>query len=225
MPEIHPRRIESLRDLICFPVAYNAVGLALLAALYTASPGQAPETETSNIVLYTGVLMTHWSLAYVVARRIGKEGVIELIRPKKRTNWPAAALVFAALNALFTSYIYLGVRAGRIPLMASTGIIQTIFYLVLIPLTAGVVEEILWRGYFIERLLASGRTEPKAILLSSVSFAFIHGFFLMDKILITALFGVIAGLYYVRERNLLVIMATHVVVDVIAFSLPFYLRA
>jgi len=47
----------------------------------------------------------------------------------------------------------------------------------------------------------------------------------MDKILITALFGVIAGLYYVRERNLLVIMATHVVVDVIAFSLPFYLRA
>lgn len=224
MPENSSRRIESLRDLIYFPVAYNAVGLALLAALYAASPEHAPETETFNTVLYSGVLMTHWCLAYIVTRRIGKEGVSELIRPKKRTNWPAATLVFAALNALFASYIYLGLRTGRIPPMAGPSIPQTIFYLVLNPLTAGVVEEIIWRGYLIERLLASGRTEPKAILLSSVSFAFIHGFFLIDKVLIATLFGVIAGLYYVRERNLPVLMATHVVVDVIAFSLPFYFR-
>jgi len=73
-----------------------------------------------------------------------------------------------------------------------------------------------------EGLLASGRTEHKAILLSSVSFAVIHGFFLVDKIIVTTLFGAIAGLYYVRERNLPVLMATHVALDVIAFSLPFY---
>jgi membrane protease YdiL (CAAX protease family) len=71
-----------------------------------------------------------------------------------------------------------------------------------------------------EGLLASGRTEHKAILLSSVSFAVIHGFFLVDKIIVTILFGAIAGLYYVRERNLPVLLATHVALDVITFSPP-----
>jgi membrane protease YdiL (CAAX protease family) len=225
MSEKSSRRVGSFRDLIYFPVAYNAVGLVLLAALYVASPGHSPGAETLNVVLYTGVLITHWTLAYIVARRIGAEGVRELIRPKKRVNWLAAALVFAALNALFTSYIVLGLRTGRIPLMVGPSIPQAIFYLVVNPLTAGVVEELVWRGYLIEGLLASGRTEPKAFLLSSISFAFIHGFFLVDKIVVTTLFGIIAGLYYVRERNLPVLMATHVALDVIAFSLPFYFRA
>jgi len=225
MSENSSRRIGSLRDLIYFPVVYNAVGLALLAALYATSPGHSPGAETLNAVLYTGVLITHWTLAYIVTRRIGAEGVRELIRPKKRTNWSAAALVFAALNALFTSYIVLGLRTGRIPPMAGPSIPQTIFYLVVNPLTAGVVEELIWRGYLIEGLLASGRTEPKAILLSSVSFALIHGFFLVDKITVTTLFGAIAGLYYVRERNLPVLMASHVALDMIAFSLLFYFRA
>jgi membrane protease YdiL (CAAX protease family) len=222
MPE-SSRRTGSLRDLIYFPAAYNAVGLALIAALYAASPGHTPESETLNAVLYTGVLVTHWIIAIIVTRRIGVEGVRELIRPKKRTSWQAAALVFAALNALFTTYIVLGLRTGRIPTMAGPSVPQAMFYLVVNPLTAGVVEELVWRGHLIEGLLATGRTEARAILLSSVSFAFIHGFFLVDKLLVTTIFGAIAGLYYVRERNLTVLIATHITLDVIAFSLPFYL--
>jgi membrane protease YdiL (CAAX protease family) len=223
MSENSSRRTGSLRDLIYFPVAYNAVGLVLLAALYATSLGHAPDAETLNAVLYTGVLVTHWTIAIIVTRRIGLEGVKELIWPKKRTSWPAAVLIFAALNALFTAYIVLGLRTGRIPTMAGPSIPQVVFYLVVNPLTAGFVEELVWRGHLIEGLLASGRTETKSILLSSVSFAFIHGFFLVDKIIVTTIFGAIAGLYYIRERNLPVLIATHVTLDVIAFSLPFYL--
>jgi membrane protease YdiL (CAAX protease family) len=103
--------------------------------------------------------------------------------------------------------------------MAGPSIPQAVFYLVVNPFTAGVVEELVWRGYLIEGLLATGRTETRAILLSSVSFAFIHGFVLVDKLLVTTIFGAIAGLYYVRERNLPVLMATHIALDVIAFYL------
>jgi len=56
---------------------------------------------------------------------------------------------------------------------------------------------------------------------ASVSFAFIRGFFLPDKLAVTFLFGVIAGAYYYSERNLPVLMAFHVVLDMIAFCLPF----
>jgi len=107
------------------------------------------------------------------------------------------ALVFAALNTLFTSYIVLGLRTGRIPSMAGPSTPQAVFYLAVNPLTAGVVEELVWRGYLIGGLFATGRTETRAILLSSVSFASVHGFFLIDKLLVTTIIGAIAGLYYV----------------------------
>jgi len=51
--------------------------------------------------------------------------------------------------------------------------------------------------------------------------AFIHGFLIPDKLVVTFLFGTIAGGHYVRERNLPVLIASHVVLDVIAFWLPF----
>jgi membrane protease YdiL (CAAX protease family) len=95
------------------------------------------------------------------------------------------------------------------------------FFLVVCPLTAGFVEELIWRGYFLERLLSAGRGRWRAIALSSVSFAFIHGFFLPLKLAVTFLFGVIAGAYYHSERNLPVLMASHVALEVIAFGLPF----
>jgi membrane protease YdiL (CAAX protease family) len=45
------------------------------------------------------------------------------------------------------------------------------------------------------------------------------GVFLPDKLLLAFLIGIIAGSYYVRERNLLPLMITHFVADVWTFGL------
>jgi len=111
------------------------------------------------------------------------------------------------------------------PTVGKSDLPRLIFYLMLSPVTAGFVEELIWRGYFIEKLIATGKTKWRAIILSSISFAFIHGFLALDKLAVTFLFGIIAGAYYVSERNLLVLMGSHVVLDVIAFGLPFFVHA
>lgn len=216
------REDKSLRELIYFPAIYNMVGLPLLGALYATSPSHSVKPETLNTVLYMGVFATQWSLAYMVVRRLGIGAVKELIAPKKKLRWPPSILVFASLNALFTAYIALGLRYGRIPPWGDLNPLQAVFFLVLNPFTARFVEELIWRGYFIEKLQAAGKTKWRAIVYSSISFAFIHGFFVPDKLAVTFLFGVIAAAYYYSERNIPVLMASHVVLDVIAFGLPFW---
>jgi len=103
--------------------------------------------------------------------------------------------------------------------MGDLNAFHILFYLAINPITAGFVEELIWRGYFIEKLLATGRSELKSIVYSSISFAFIHGFIVLDKLVVTFLFGLIAGAYYVKERNIPVLIAAAIVVDVIAFAL------
>ena len=218
-------RDNSLRDLIYFPVVFNVVGLLAIGLLYALSPRHPVETETLNTVLYLGVFITQWSLACVIIRRLGIRGVRELIVPKKELRWPPSILVFISLNTLFTVYMVLGLKYSCIPPWGKFNLPRLIFYLMLSPVTAGFVEELIWRGYFIEKLIATGKTKWRAIILSSISFAFIHGFLVLDKLAVTFLFGIIAGVYYVSERNLLVLMGSHVVLDVIAFGLPFFVHA
>jgi len=215
-------RTESLRDLIYFPIIYNVAGLLAIGILYTVSPRILVEPDALNTVLYLVVFITHWLLVYFVGGRIGMHGVKELIVPKKKLRWPPSLLVFISLSVLFTTYMVLGLTYGRIPAWGSLNFLQITFFFGLAPLTAGFVEELIWRGYFMKKLLAMGKTESKAVILSSISFAFIHGFFVFDKLIVTFLFGIIAGTYYVRERNLPVLMASHVITDIVAFALPFF---
>jgi len=213
---------RSLRDLIYFPVVYNVVGLIIVGMLFAVSPEHFVAPEILNAALYLGVVVTHWSLFYVIARRSGKEGIKKIIVPKRKFRWLPSLLAFVSLNVLFTAYMILALAYGRIPPWGKPDLPQLVFYLALNPITAGFVEELIWRGYFIEKLLAMGKTEWKAIIYSSVSFAFIHGIFIPDKVAVTFLFGLIAGAYYVRERNLPVLMVSHVVLDVIAFALSMF---
>jgi len=213
---------RSLRDLIYFPVVYNVVGLIIVGMLYAVSPERFVAPEILNAALYLGVVTTHWSIFYVIARRLRREGIKDLVVPKKKFRWLPSILAFVSLNVLFTTYMILALAYSRIPPWGKPDLPQLVFYIALNPITAGFVEELIWRGYFIEKLLAMGKTGWKAIIYSSISFAFIHGFTIPDKLAVTFLFGLIAGAYYVRERNLPVLIVSHVVLDVIAFSLSMF---
>lgn len=222
MAEAARKKDRSLRDLIYFPVVYNVVGLVSVLLLFAFSPEHSAAQDTLNAVLYSGVVAVHWSLFYVIVRRLGIEGVKKLVRPHKRIRWFPSILVFASLNLLFIGYMVLAIAYGRIPPWGSVDALQILFYIVLNPITAGLVEELIWRGYFIEKQLEAGKTRWRAIIYSSVSFALIHGIILVDKLIVTFTWGIIAGAYYVKERNIPVLMATHTVIDVIAFWMSLF---
>jgi len=212
----------SLRDLVYFPIIFNLVSMITVGALYAFSPEHFVNQELLNTVLYLEVFIIEWSIGYIVIRKLGINGVKRLIIPKKKLRWLPSILVCVSLNLLFTIYMVLALVFGRIQPWGDLNFFQIFFFIVLTPLTAGFVEELIWRGYFVEKLLAMNKSEWKAVVYSSVSFAFIHGVILVDKLIVTFLFGIIAGLYYVKERNLPVLIVSHVILDVIAFSLSVY---
>lgn len=125
-----------------------------------------------------------------MVKKLGILGVKGLIVPQKKFRLLPSIIVFISLNILFTAYMVLALTFGRIPPWGNLNSLQLVFFVVLNPITAGFVEELIWRGYFIERLLAMGKTEWKAIIFSSISFASIHGILVFDKIIVTFVFGI-----------------------------------
>lgn len=214
----------SLRDLVYFPIIFNVVGLPVILLMYALSPEHSVDSGTLNTAVLASLFVPWWLLTFVIIRRLKRQGVDirEFISPKKKFNSFSAILIFVVLNTLFQAYMIVSVTYGRIPPMTNLHPLQIVFFIALVPLTAGITEELIWRGYFIDKLLASGRSETKAIIYSAISWSFIHGFFLPDKIAVTFLFGVIAGFYYLRQRNLLVLILTHTTVDVISYALTIF---
>jgi membrane protease YdiL (CAAX protease family) len=224
MNEEIAREDLSLRALVYFPVIFNVIGILAIGLLFAVSPDHSADPGAINTVALASLFLPWWLFASIVIRRLRRKGVSirEFIMPGGRFNLMPAVLVFVLLNVLFSAYIVVSLVYGRIPAMSDLNPLQILFFIVLVPITAGFAEELIWRGYFIDKLIASGSSETRAIIYSSISFAFIHGFWFVDKLAVTFLFGLIAGFYYARERNLLVLMVAHVVVDVIGYGLTIF---
>jgi len=92
-------------------------------------------------------------------------------------------------------------------------------YMVLIaPFTAGIFEEIIWRGYGINKLEQHVSTR-KAVVVQAIAFGFWHG--ISIHTLITFLIGLVYGFIYAKRRKLLNISIAHIVTDIIGFYFAF----
>lgn len=88
-------------------------------------------------------------------------------------------------------------------------------------LTAGVCEELVWRGYLLTRfqILFKNRIWF-AIVLQAILFGLWHS--LSVHTIFTAFFGLIYGLVYIRLKMLTPIVVSHWLGDVIGFFTMFY---
>jgi len=214
------------------PVILNLFGCCIFGTYYGLASQQPELVANINLgqlsfVLYVLIFIVEWVFTVSIILRLRQTGasVIDLIAPGGdpwRFKWVPTALVFVIFNAIFAVYMTILWMSGGLRTFASLSIWQRIFLIGLVPISAGFCEELIWRGYIITRLEAHGRRRWLAILLSAASFALIHGIFLLDKLLVTFLLGIVAGLYYTKERNLVPLMAAHTIVDLWSFGLFFF---
>jgi membrane protease YdiL (CAAX protease family) len=214
----------SLRDLVYFPLFFNIIALGATGLSFMLLPGLMADYGQMMFVIYLTVFLTELLLAYVLIRRTRNTdmSIRTLLTPLKKLRWLPAIGVFIALNALFITYIGIILWTGYVTSFTGLSPVQILFFIVLAPLAAGIVEELAFRGYLIEIMVKKGLAENRIVVYSALSFAFIHGFFIIDKLIMTFVFGLIAGFYYVRERNLPVLIIAHVVVDVVTFGMSVY---
>jgi uncharacterized protein len=122
----------------------------------------------------------------------------------------AICLAIAVGLALLTHYGQGTSYLDKLPLSIVT----------LIVLRAGIVEELFYRGYAIERLQAVGIDRPAAIALSLIVFSLAHWTGGWANILIAFVTGAVLTAFYLWRKDLVANMIGHFLVDFIANVLP-----
>jgi membrane protease YdiL (CAAX protease family) len=103
-----------------------------------------------------------------------------------------------------------------------TGHQATMFF---IALTAGVTEELIFRGYLLTRLSQWFKNNAAAIIVSSLLFAALHyKYGSLRELIFTFLIGVIFSIYYVEYRNIKAIILTHFLIDYINMNIATHLK-
>ena len=95
-----------------------------------------------------------------------------------------------------------------------------LWLITLIVIRAGVVEELFYRGYAIERLEALGLNRYWAAAIPAVIFGLGHWTGGWENIVIALVLGAILGAFYLWRRDLFANMIGHFMVDFVANVLP-----
>jgi len=84
-------------------------------------------------------------------------------------------------------------------------------------LTAGITEELFFRGYVMSRLSLFFQNRHVQVLISAALFCSIHiSYHYWGETIFTFLLGLIFGYHYQRFRNIKVLMVVHFIVDAVA---------
>jgi membrane protease YdiL (CAAX protease family) len=123
-----------------------------------------------------------------------------------------ASLAAAGLVAHFTGY---GQGHDTSPMSR-----LPLWLLSLIVLRAGVVEELFYRGYAIERLQLLGLGRVQAAAIPLVIFGLAHANRGLAGVVMAIVLGGVLALFYLWRRDLVANMAAHSLVDVVGVILP-----
>ena len=201
---------------------------ALGAYLHSASPLIRPP---AHIVGYMITLVTEWLLVAFVwfGIRHGNVSLRDLIGG----SWPSGLAILRDLGIailfLIASDIVLAILARLLKtapnqamreLLPHRGVEVALF--LLLALTAGICEEIIFRGYLQKQFTAMIGNAGVAVVVQGIFFGAAHGYQGLKPMLIIAVYGCLFGLLAHWRRSLRPGMITHFMQDGIAGLLARY---
>lgn len=207
------------------PLTIGNLALALLGLPGLVILLGITETTLSTI----GRIAIHWALALLVlaVAIVGENQSVTALGFKRPAVVDLGYILGTSLAILF---VYAGtpplVEALGLPVRengglvsSSTGFGTALAYAV----TIGIVEEILYRGYPIERLFAYTDSAPVAGGVTWIVFTAVHALnWPLGSLLQTAFVAAILTVVYLRRRSLVPVIGAHILVWVFAATGQFY---
>ncbi len=176
------------------------------------------------------ILLLHW-LSFVLIYQVTKPHTapylgIDMVYLKKKKVYLASAVLVIVLLALFApDYLYGSTFPDESITLGFLGPISSVERVgfVILSITAGICEEVIFRGYGISVLERLLKNKKMALILSSLSFMSLHGLasvpwpFLVQYFII----GLILGLIYQKYRRLEILIIIHFSLDaLVAVMVP-----
>lgn len=197
------------------PIWHTAIVLLILAAFcgwsaYSRSLSPVAKSY-GRVAGYASVLILEWLLTGLVWWGIRSRGV--KLRDLVGGDWPNWRRVFADLlvaggflilsNVVLAIFVYV-LKASKNPAIraiAPHGRTEVIVYL-LLSLTAGICEEIIFRGYLQKQFTAITRSAVAGLLIQGVIFGIGHAYQGIRFVPIIAAYGCLFGLLALWRRSL-----------------------
>jgi len=192
--------IASARHTVTLAAIFVAIGLLGAYVSHTGAIGRAALTQDQKIQLYSSLVVMEWSLVYGVWSGVRRRGVA-LTALLGRNSWHAPSLLLdAALSvALWSSWLaietFLPAGNDIRPLLPRTGVETALW--VIVALSAGICEELVFRGYFQRQFSALSGSSVMGVVLQALLFGaghFYEGRWAVVKVVIYGiLFGAVAA--------------------------------
>ena len=146
---------------------------------------------------------------------------IGLRRPTWGTlGWALIATVLLMATAMLSFAVIAPALGFRQNMAATAGVVQVPIALMLVTaLVAGVAEEILYRGYAIERLASLTGNRIVAGVIAGAAFLLVHASWGGAQLIVVAFGTIVLVGFYLWRRDLPCVMIAHVLADAIGFSL------
>jgi hypothetical protein len=187
------------------------------------------EKGESFIIFYTASRFIIWAtlgLLYLYTRH----GEVQpfILWSKRDYDWKFYLAWTAGLFLLYIAAIFISSIPYRLGLRQHSTELARVHQLFrqypglawFTALTAGVTEELFFRGYIMSRLAVFFKNRHYVVLISAILFCAIHiGYHSWSEIIFTFAIGLIFGYHYYKYRNLKILIAMHFIIDVIAVIL------
>jgi membrane protease YdiL (CAAX protease family) len=147
--------------------------------------------------------------------------------------WPESKQAFwfypASFGALYLLTIGAGIISKAPALLGFHDNREIMFHMVTIlnkswpllifgAITAGVVEELIFRGYLVPRLELIFKNKYMPVIISALMFGFVHfRYHSYSEVIFASLFGVVFAIHYQWYRNIKILIVSHAIVDLVSF--------
>ena len=196
-------------------------GLALSGALFqhraTVDP-QMLQQHTNMVPLYLSLLAMEWALFLFVRKGIYAAGFP--LRQLVGGGWASARAVvvdFSLALAIWALWSLVQLiwdhwsgpsHAASIQVLLPQGALEKVLWIA-VSISAGVCEELAFRGYFQRQFAAITRSRATALLLQAALFGISHGYQGIEACARIAVFGLLFGGLALWRRNLRPGMVAH----------------
>jgi uncharacterized protein len=191
------------------------------------------QKHQSSLSLYLSLIVGEWLLVYLVwsgLKRGGKIKVNDLIGGRWN-NWKKILLDIGIGISFWI--VWLGIErivnyflgpdtAKSVSSLLPQGYLEIMAW-ILVSISAGVCEEIVYRGYLQRQLLALSGSPFVAVLIQGIIFGISHGYQGLKKVIIISVFGVFYGVLAIWRKSLRPNMIAHAWGDIFSGILSRFL--
>jgi membrane protease YdiL (CAAX protease family) len=209
-----------LRRLIAAP--WHTLSILLIFAYFgfrasmpsgTAAPETAPPTATHNAVLlkYALLILSEWGMAYWAWAGVHwRGGRLRDLTGGRWTNWRSIATDVAIaipfwivweLTAWLVQRAVERIPAATAPYQPPTGAAEVTLW-ILLSISAGIGEEIVFRGYMQKQFQAATGSVVAAVILQGAIFGLAHTYQGWKRVIVIAALGILYGALAACRRNL-----------------------